>query len=118
MTTIAGYTLTRTERRTLDAVRAYLLHNAADSHASLHTSPKGDGRVISLTEVFPNGTESRRAIERLEEIGVLRACEIKCADGEVFWWPLSLKPCYCGGGGMEHDNKNADCPRNVKTVRA
>lgn len=91
-TMIAGHVLTRAEVRHLDSVLDYMRKHAGDSWASASTSPKGDGRAVSLWEIFSEhnaqNNAARRTIFRLGELNVLRACELDLTDGQVKWWPL------------------------------
>jgi hypothetical protein len=86
-TTIAGHTLTPSELRALDTVRHHLHKHGGDSHwaQSLNVSPKGDGRLVPFDEIFPvRGNlrnAARRALDRLNMLGVLKACEINYAVG-------------------------------------
>jgi hypothetical protein len=87
---IGGHTLTISQQRTLGEAQLYLLRNAGDSHASATTSPKGDGRAIDPIEIWGRNNQStahRRNLRKLEELGVLRGCEMKY-DGLLAWRPL------------------------------
>ena len=79
-TTIAGHKLTPQQRAVLDALLDYLRAWGGDSHMGPNTSPKGDGRWVPLTEIFParNNQDNgkRRIASRLAALGVLKACEI------------------------------------------
>ena len=78
-TTINGHTLTASQRRTLDELREYLLRNGGDSHASATTSPKGDGQAFDYYEIWGRSNQAtahRRNVWKMQQAGVLRACEI------------------------------------------
>lgn len=90
-TTIAGHTLTDSQLRTLDSLQDYMRMNAGDSFASSTTSPKGDGRRISLIEIWGRSgqaTAHRRNVQKLQLLGVLKSCEMEFGDGGVAFAPL------------------------------
>lgn len=81
MSSIAGHGLSEAQVRTLNLFQDFMRHNSGDSHWSAHTSPKGDGRWVSVYEIFPAhgnvNAAHRRTLQRLAKAGVLRACEIE-----------------------------------------
>jgi hypothetical protein len=82
--TINGHTLTDREVRTLNCLQDYLRKYAGDTWASPSTSPKGDGRTVPLSEIFGTGPGRRSCVEIcqwLQDLGVLRACEISLLNG-------------------------------------
>lgn len=81
MTTICGHALSVSEVATLNELQDYLRKYSGDSSWSSGTSPRGDGRLVPLNEIFPgrNNAHSarRRTVRRLAVLGILRACDIQ-----------------------------------------
>jgi hypothetical protein len=86
-TFIAGHKLTNQQRTVLDVVLDYLRQHSGDSQMGPNTSPKGDGRWVPVTEIFParnnHHNALRRVTRRLAVMGVLAACEVSWKDGTV-----------------------------------
>lgn len=79
MPTIMGHTLSRSQVATLDALTDYLRAHGGDTGWGPSTSPAGDGEWVSMLDIWGRGnaaTARRRTIRRLNDLGVLRACEI------------------------------------------
>lgn len=91
-TTISGHDLSKAERRTLGEVLDYMRRNSGDTGISPTTSPLGNGREVPFDEIFPghnNQNNARKAtIRRLDEKGVLKACELELDHGMFKWRPL------------------------------
>jgi hypothetical protein len=82
--TINGYRLTRSELRTLDELRDYLMRMGCDSWATPTTSPKGNGYGFDVYEIWGRSNQAtahRRNVAKLYQLGVLRASEIDYEDG-------------------------------------
>jgi hypothetical protein len=95
-TTINGHKLSDRQVEVLDTILDYVRKNSGDSQMGPHTGPKGDGRWIAITEIFPardnqdNG--SRRVAGRLATRGVLRSCELVYERGGLRAVPLHDQP--------------------------
>jgi len=101
---INGHQLTRPQTRTLDYLQDYLRLRAGDTAPDpFHMSPRGDGRWVSLLEIFPRsnrGTAARRTVVKLHRLGVLRPCQIAYAGGHVKLVPLGgVKEAEAAGPG-------------------
>lgn len=91
-TVIAGHELTPAETKVLDTVIAYLREHSGDSGWTRTTSPRGDGKLISVQKIFPKRTPQDRArraiVAKLFRLGVLRACEIAYVCGSLGGLPI------------------------------
>lgn len=90
--TISGHTLTWAEFDVLNIVQDYMRKNAGDSAWSNSTSPTGDGRKVSVREIFGahNNQDNarRRTLTQLQDMGILRACEISYENGLLSGAPI------------------------------
>jgi hypothetical protein len=95
MKIICGHTLTRTETLLINAIQDYMRQHSGDSFWTANTSPKGDGRLVPVTEIFGERNNAdnarRRRVARLAELGILGACEIEYFDGQLRGKPLMMR---------------------------
>lgn len=111
--TILGHNLTWAEFEVLNSVQDYMRVNAGDSHWSSSTSPRGDGREVTVSEIFGarNNQDNarRRTLGRLESRGILRVCEIRYQDGLLKGVPI-MPPKTENHPGCKYPPGECVCP--------